>query len=116
MRSGPWPTSRAEICCRYSPPASAQSADEQRLSPGDQSVGRCLLVLALLERYSDQPADGQDAPIPKLTMELREFGPATTEFTLTHERIPDQESQDRAPAGWSLSLDKLAEISDRNTF
>jgi len=74
-----------------------------------------LAWLAFQERNCGQRLDGQEAPISKLTVELRDFGQRTTDFTLTHERIPGQELQGRGREGWNLILGKLAAMSDRNT-
>ena len=57
-------------------------------------------------------AFGRDDAPSRLTIDLRALGPALTEVTLTHDRIPDTEAYAQLDAGWAACLDALEALLD----
>ena len=57
-------------------------------------------------------AFGRDDAPSCLTVDLRALGPALTEVTLTHDRIPDTEAYAHLDEGWAACLDALETLLD----
>ncbi len=57
-------------------------------------------------------AFGRDDAPSRLTVDLRALGPALTEVTLTHDRIPDTEAYAHLAEGWTACLDALEVLLD----